>query len=52
MRYSVVIRYIGIVELVLAAFMLVSAGISYLSNVDSSYAPLVMSSLLRCWSAL
>lgn len=46
MRYSVVIRYIGIVELVLAAFMLMSATISYVSNVDSSYAPLVMSSLL------
>ena len=46
MRYSVVIRYIGIVLLVLAAFMLVSAGISYASNVDSAYTPLVMSSLL------
>ena len=46
MRYSVVIRYIGIVELVLAAFMLMSAAIAYVSNVDSSYAPLVMSSLL------
>lgn len=32
--------------LVLAAFMLVSAGISYINNVDSSYSPLVMSSLL------
>ena len=29
MRFSVVIRYIGMVLLVLAAFMLVSAGISY-----------------------
>lgn len=46
MRYSVVIRYIGIVQLVLAAFMLMSAAISYVSNVDSSYSPLVMSSLL------
>lgn len=46
MRFSVVIRYIGIVLLVLAAFMLVSAGISYINNVDSSYSPLVMSSLL------
>ena len=34
------------VLLVLAAFMLASAGISYLSGVDSSYTPLVMSSLL------
>ena len=46
MRYSVVIRYIGMVLLVLAAFMLVSAGISYVSNVDSAYTPLIMSSLL------
>ena len=46
MRYSVVIRYIGIVLLVLAAFMLMSAGISYASDVDSAYTPLVMSSLL------
>lgn len=46
MRLQVVIRYIGMVLLVLAAFMLLSAGISYASNVDSSYSPLVMSSLL------
>ncbi len=46
MRYSVVIRYIGVVLLVLAAFMLMSAGISYASDVDSAYTPLVMSSLL------
>lgn len=46
MRFSVVIRYIGIVQLVLAAFMLVAAGISYASNIDSAYSPLVMSSLL------
>ena len=46
MRFSVVIRYIGIILLVLAAFMLTSAGIAYVSNVDTSYYPLVMSSLL------
>lgn len=34
------------VQLILAAFMLVSAGISYVSNVDSAYTPLIMSSLL------
>ena len=34
------------VLLVLAAFMLLSAGISYANNVDTSYSPLVMSSLL------
>ena len=46
MRLQVVIRYIGMVLLVLAAFMLVSAGIAYASNIDTSYSPLVMSSLL------
>ncbi len=46
MRISVVIRYIGVVLLVLAAFMLAAAGISYVSNIDSAYSPLLMSSLL------
>ncbi len=46
MRLSVVLRYIGIVQLVLAVFMLLSAGIAYVSDVDTSYSPLVMSSLL------
>ncbi|MBO5893876.1 MAG: TrkH family potassium uptake protein [Alistipes sp.] len=46
MRLGIVIRYIGIVLLVLAAFMLMAAGISYVNNVDSAYSPLVMSSLI------
>ncbi|MBR6759590.1 MAG: TrkH family potassium uptake protein [Alistipes sp.] len=46
LRLSVVIRYIGIVQLVLAVFMLLSAGIAYVSDMDTSYSPLVMSSLL------
>ena len=46
MRFSIVIRYVGIVLLVLAAFMLLAAGISYVNNVDSAYSPLVMSSLI------
>ena len=46
MRLSVVLRYIGIVQLVLAVFMLLSAGIAYVSDMDTSYSPLVMSSLL------
>lgn len=46
MRFSVVIRYIGMVLLLVAAFMLVSAGISYMNNVDTAYFPLLMSSLL------
>mgnify|MGYP006914788769 CR=1 FL=1 len=46
MRFNVVIRYIGMVLLLVAAFMLLSAGISYLNNVDTAYFPLLMSSLL------
>ncbi len=46
MRFSVVIRYIGMVLLVLAAFMLLAAGISYVSDMDTGYYPLLMSSLL------
>ncbi|MCI5717863.1 MAG: TrkH family potassium uptake protein [Alistipes sp.] len=46
MRFSVVIRYIGMVLLLAAAFMLLSAGISYCNNVDTAYFPLLMSSLL------
>lgn len=46
MRLGVVIRYVGVVLLVLAVFMLMSAGISYANNIDSAYSPLVMSSLL------
>lgn len=46
LRFGVVIRYIGFVQLVLAAFMLLSAGIAYVSDMDTSYSPLVMSSLL------
>ena len=46
MRFNVVIRYIGMVLLLVAAFMLLSAGISYANNVDSAYFPLLMSSLL------
>lgn len=46
LRFSVVIRYIGFVQLVLAVFMLLSAGIAYVNDVDTSYSPLLMSSLL------
>lgn len=46
MRVDVVLRYVGVVMLFLAFFMLVSAGISYLSGMDSSFYPLLLSSLL------
>ena len=46
MRFSVVLRYIGFVQLILAAFMLLSAGFAYINDIDTSYTPLVMSSLI------
>lgn len=46
MRLDVVLRYVGVVMLFLAFFMLLSAGISYVSGMDSSFYPLLLSSLL------
>ena len=46
MRVEVVLRYVGIVMLFIAMFMLLSAGISYVSGVDSAFYPLLLSSLL------
>lgn len=46
MRIDVVLRYVGQVMLFIAAFMLLSAGISYVSGVDSSFYPLLLSALL------
>lgn len=46
MRFQVVIRYIGLVLLIFAAFMLLSAGIAWWSGPDSSYFPLLLSALL------
>ena len=46
MRFQVVIRYIGLVLLIFAAFMLFSAGIAWWSGPDSSYYPLLLSALL------
>ncbi len=46
MRLNVVLRYIGIVMLFIALFMLLSAGISYISGVDSAFYPLLLSALL------
>ncbi len=46
MRLSVVLRYIGVVMLFIALFMLLSAGISYMNGKDSAYFPLLLSSLL------
>ncbi len=46
MRVDVVMRYVGVVMLFIAAFMLLAAGISYLSGVDSSFYSLLLSALL------
>lgn len=46
MRLDVVLRYVGVVMLFIATFMLLSAGISYLSGMDSAFYPLLLSALL------
>ena len=46
MRVHVVIRYIGMVLVFLAAFMLASAGVSLLNNHDSALYPLLLSSFV------
>ena len=46
MRIDVVLRYVGQVMMFIAAFMLLSAGISYLSGMDSAFYPLLLSALL------
>ncbi len=46
MRVDVVLRYIGVVMLFIAGFMLLSAGIAFVSRVDSSFHPLLLSALL------
>lgn len=46
MRVDVVLRYVGAAMLFIASFMLVSAGISYVSGMDSAFYPLLLSALL------
>ena len=46
MRLSVIFRYIGIVMLFLALFMLASAGVSYINHVDTAFYPLLISFML------
>lgn len=46
MRFGVVLRYMGVVMCFIALFMLLSAGISYLSGPDSAYYPLLLSAML------
>ena len=46
MRIHVVIRYIGMMLIFLALFMLASAGVSLLNNHDSALYPLLLSSFV------
>ena len=46
MRIHVVIRYIGMVLQFIAAFMLLSAVVSFLNDHDSAFYPLLLSSFL------
>jgi len=46
MRANVILRYMGIVMLVIAFFMLLSAGVSLFNGRDSAYYPLLLSALL------
>lgn len=46
MRIDLVLRYVGMVLLFIAGFMLVSVGISYQNGMDSAFYPLLLSALL------
>ncbi len=46
MRVDVVIRYIGMVLLFIAAFMLAAAGVSMYNDFDSSFTPLLLSAII------
>ncbi len=46
MRVDVVLRYIGMVMLFIAGFMLLAAGISWLGGMDSSFYPLLLATSL------
>lgn len=46
MRFDVVLRYVGVVMLFIASFMLISVGVSYYNGMDSAFYPLLLSALL------
>ena len=46
MRFDLVLRYVGMVMLFIAGFMLASVVISYASGIDSAFYPLLLSALL------
>jgi len=49
MRFSVVLRYVGMMMLCLAAVMLLSAGVSLYYDMDTSFYPLLLSALLTAF---
>lgn len=46
MRYNVVLRYIGVVMLLNAVFLLISAAISFFNGMDTGFYPLLLSSFM------
>ena len=46
MRVDLVLRYVGMVMLFIAGFMLLAVGISFASGKDSAFYPLLLSALL------
>ncbi len=46
MRVDLVLRYVGVVMLFIAGFMMLAVGISYASGADSAFYPLLLSALL------
>lgn len=46
MRVDVVLRNIGVVMIFIAVFMLFAAGVSYISDVDSAFYPLLLAAML------
>lgn len=46
MRYNVVLRYIGVVLLLNAIFLLISAAISFFNDMDTAFYPLLLSAVL------
>ncbi|MBQ4278687.1 MAG: TrkH family potassium uptake protein [Rikenellaceae bacterium] len=46
MRFNIILRYVGLTLLLNAVFMLLSAGISLMNNVDTAFYPLLLSVIL------
>ena len=46
MKFGLIIRYVGLVMLLNAAFMLISAGVSFANGLDTGFYPLLLSFLI------